>query len=227
MEPLDHLAGPAADLLGRVDDLLTDAGAPAAHPIWPLLRRVRALPGEAVATVVALRPEPLTGTATVLRRQRARYDATATDLATEVAWQGAAAEAFLARRTAVVAHLVDGPESMVGRLEASAAYLDALAEWITEGRAQLARTLADVLVSAEAVALVVGTSHVGPAVEPAVLSRPGAAAEIGARVLTVVAELCDRGDALRRQWAGRLDELYFRPPADLSGRPGGISRIAL
>jgi hypothetical protein len=226
MEPLDHLAGPAADLLGRVDDLLTEAGAPAAHPIWPLLRRVRVLPGEAVAAVVALRPERLTSTASVLRRQRARYDAAAMDLATEVAWHGAAAEAFLARRTALAAHLADGPESMVGRLEASAAYLDALAEWVTAGRAQLARTLADVLVSVEAVALVVGASHNGPG-ESAVLSRPAAAAEIGARVLTVVAELCDRGDALRRQWAGRLDELYFRPPADLAGRPGGISRIAL
>jgi len=47
MDLLDRVTGPAADLLARVDDGLLAEGAPAGHPIWPLLRRAGALPGDA------------------------------------------------------------------------------------------------------------------------------------------------------------------------------------
>jgi hypothetical protein len=55
MDPFDRLAGPAGDLRRRVGESLAAGGAPEGHPIWPLLRRLRALPGEALA---ALRPAP-------------------------------------------------------------------------------------------------------------------------------------------------------------------------
>ncbi|HEX6968830.1 MAG TPA: hypothetical protein VF174_08495 [Micromonosporaceae bacterium] len=221
MDPLDHLAGPAADLLDRVDDVLAESGAPATHRIWPLLRRVRALPAEAVAALAALHPEPLAAAAAAVRALIPRYETVGELLTAAVDWEGAAAEAFFARRDALAAHLTDGPTSMLDRLEAGADYLDDLAGWVSSGRAALARTLAEVLVSAEAVTLVVGDGiDGGPSV-------PAAAAEIGARVLAPVAELHDRGEALRRQWAQRLDESIYRSSADVGVRFDGPSRITL
>lgn len=225
MDALDHLAGPAADLLGRVDDLLAEAGVPAGHPIWPLLGRVRALPGAALDAVVALRPEPLVAAAAALRGLIPAYDDAAAALTVDVAWEGAGAEAFASRRAALSEHLTGGSESLAERLEASAAYLDAVADWVSASRAALARTLAEVLGSAEAVMVVIGP--VGPAASASALSRPAAAAQLGARVLATVAELHDRGEALRQQWGGRLVELAFRPPAAAGGRFDGVSRIAL
>jgi hypothetical protein len=67
MDALDLLAGPAGELLTRVDGALARSGAPDAHPIWPLLRRVGALPGAAVGAVAELRPAPLAAAAPSLR----------------------------------------------------------------------------------------------------------------------------------------------------------------
>lgn len=241
MDPLDHLTGPAADLLSRVDHLLDAAGAPVEHPVWPLLRRLRALPGEAARAVAELRPEPFAAAAAELRGLIRRYDHVAATLTADLPWEGGAAEAFAARRTALAEHLASGPESLVHRTAASADYLDAVAEWIFAARALLARTLAEVLTSAEAVAVVARPATgallgVGAAwtagyrpvasagsVVPAEAARPLAAAEIGARVLAAVAEIDDRGEALRQRWQPGLAEAAFRPPAvDPGGLDGGV-----
>jgi hypothetical protein len=58
-DALDGLAGAAAPLLQRVDAVLGEAGAPDHDPLLPLLRRVGALPSEAVAAVAAWGAGPL------------------------------------------------------------------------------------------------------------------------------------------------------------------------
>ncbi|NED58404.1 hypothetical protein G3I24_46875, partial [Micromonospora aurantiaca] len=69
--------------------------------------------------------------------------------ADKVAWSGAAASAYDEARAALLRHLDEGPESLVGRLESTAGYADALAGWVEGSRAALARALAEVLGSAE------------------------------------------------------------------------------
>ena len=66
-DALDHLAGPADALLDRVDRLLATAGAPDGHRIWPLLRRLRVLPGDAARALLACRSAPLTGVGAAAR----------------------------------------------------------------------------------------------------------------------------------------------------------------
>lgn len=215
MDPLDRLAGPAADLLGRVDDLLAEAGAPDGHRIWPLLRRLRVLPAEAVTAVAALRPEPMTAAAAALRDLTRGYAHAGAALAGELDWAGAGAEAYTAHRDALATHLT----GLTGRLEDDASFLDALADWMTAGRRALARTLAEVLGSAEAVAVVVGPIGGSP-VTPA-----AAAAEIGVRVLATVADLYERGEALRQRCAPQTAELAFRPATGAGARLDGTLRI--
>ncbi|MEV4760582.1 hypothetical protein AB0J86_36520 [Micromonospora sp. NPDC049559] len=219
MDPLDRLAGPGADLLRRVDDTLVAAGAPDDHRIWPLLRRLRALPGEAVAAVAALHPAPLAEAGGALRTRLPEYEDARAALAREVSWQGAGAEAYAAQRDALAAYLTAGPESLAGRLSATAGYAAALGDWVTASRGALARTVAEVLGSAEAVALLPGAAEDGPA------SAAPAAAEIGARVLTTVAEAYDRAEALLARWAPRLGEVDFRPPAGTAARFDLTTRV--
>lgn len=208
MDALDQLAGPAAGLLNQVDDLLARAGAPAHHPIWPLLRRLRTLPGEAVGAVAALQRAPLAAAGPSLGALAREYEDARADLADGGSWEGVGAEAFAAHRASLAAYLADGPESMTGRLAATASYADALAEWVTHTRAALAESLADVLGSVEAVAVVTGA---GSDPQP---TAAQAAAEIGARVLGTVAEAYDEAETLLHRWAPRLAELPYRGPAD-------------
>jgi hypothetical protein len=198
-DALDRLAGPAADLLDRVDTTLTRCGAPADHAIWPLLRRVGALPGEVVGAIAALRPGPLAAAGMPLRALIRRYGDAA--VAGPVGWRGAAADRFADQWTALRTHLDGDAESLTGRLAATAGYLDAVADWLAEGREALARTLASALISAEAVA-----------VRTAAVGAPLAAADLAAYVLAAVAGLCDDGGTLPGSWAPRLAELPFRPP---------------
>ncbi|MFC6018618.1 hypothetical protein ACFP2T_20710 [Plantactinospora solaniradicis] len=219
MDLLDQLADPAVDLLGRVDGILAAAGAPDEHRLWPLLRQLRVLPGDAVDAVLALRPAPLTATGAATRTVLGTYDEVRDALVDDGSWQGPAAETFAAHRDALRAYLVDGVESLTGRLDATAAYAEAVADWIAHTRDALARTLGDVLGSAEAVAVVTARTGGGAPVELA-------AAEIGARVLATVAEAYDRAEALPGQWAPDLDEVAYRPPDGSAVRPDG-GRIAL
>lgn len=201
MDALDRLAAPGGDLLGRVDQLLNTVGAPADHRVWPLLRRLRALPGEAAAAIVALAPEPFVAAGAQVRELLDEYAAICAELSDEVAWEGAAGSVFDKHRRAIVAHLDEGPESMRGRLASTAGYAEAVAEWVTKTRLALARTLAEVIGSAEAAMVVTEQSET-------------AAAEIGARVLATIATAYDEAEALRARWQPVLAELPYQQPAE-------------
>ncbi|MFC0507628.1 hypothetical protein [Micromonospora costi] len=211
MDALDRLAEPGLDLLRRVDTLLA-AGAPEGHRVWPLLRRMQVLPGEAVRAFLDLRPEPLAGAGHTVRRLVRGYDDVSATLADPVLWSGPGAEAYGQTRTALLHHLDEGPESLVGRLESTAGYADALADWVEGSRLALARALADVLRSAEAVAVVAATSlPAGGASRPASGGPRVEAAEIAARVLAVLCVAYDGAETLVRQWAPSLAESPWRP----------------
>ncbi|MEU3452442.1 hypothetical protein ABZ671_02380 [Micromonospora sp. NPDC006766] len=204
MDALDRLAEPGLDLLARVDTLLA-AGAPEGHRLWPLLRRMQVLPGAAVREFLDLHPAPLVDAGHAVRRLVRGYDDACAVLADPVAWSGPAASAYDEARTALLRHLDEGPESLVGRLESTAGYADALADWVEGSRLALARALADVLRSAEAVTVHTTTAASGD-------GRAGAlaAAEIGTRVLSVLGVAYDGAETLLRQWAPSLAETAWR-----------------
>ncbi|WP_406074427.1 hypothetical protein [Micromonospora sp. NBC_01638] len=216
MDALDRLAEPGLNLLRRVDALIA-AGVPEGHRVWPLLRRMQVLPGDAVRGFLDLHPAPLAGAGHAVRRLVRGYDDVSATLTDSVLWSGPAATAYGQQRAALLRHLDEGPDSLVGRLESTAGYADALADWVEGSRLALARTLADVLRSAEAVAVVAATAT-------GVSTRPGPpgpgvadAAEIAARVLAVLCVAYDGAETLLRQWAPSLAEIAWRPPTD--GRP--------
>ncbi|MFJ8579194.1 hypothetical protein [Micromonospora sp. NPDC093277] len=210
MDALDRLAEPGLDLLARVDTLLA-AGAPEGHRLWPLLRRIQVLPGAAVREFLDLHPAPLADAGHAVRRLIRGYDDACTMLADPVAWSGPAASAYDEARTTLLRHLDEGPESLVGRLESTAGYADALADWVEGSRLALARALADVLPSAEAVTVHAATRVGGD-------DRAGAlaAAEIATRVLGVLGVAYDGAETLLRQWAPSLAESTWRE------RPTGV-----
>ncbi|SDZ35205.1 hypothetical protein SAMN05444365_11116 [Micromonospora pattaloongensis] len=219
MDALDQLAPPATELLGRVDDLLVRAGAPTAHPIWPLLRRVRALPGDAVGAIIALRPAPLAAAGSGLRVLLPGYAHARATLADRPPWDGPGADAFDAHRGALAADLDDGADGAGTRLAATGSYLDELAGWAAQSRTDVARALAAVIGSAQAVEVVTGDpSGAGPA---------RAAAEIGAVVLVAVADTVDRADALLGRWGPLLgDAPPYRSPAPEPGAAHRTTRLA-
>ncbi len=226
MDALDRLAEPGLDLLRRVDNLLA-GGAPEGHRVWPLVRRMQVLPGDALRSFLDLRPAPLAGAGHAVRRHVHGYDHACAALTDPLLWSGSAAAAYGQSRAMLLRHLDEGPESLVGRLEATAGYADALADWVEGSRLAVARALADVIGSAEAVAGVATPalcrvpSHSRP-------SAPGsaAAAEIAARVLAVLCVAYDGAETLLRQWGPSLAESPWRPEhnrlrPDSGGPPPG------
>ena len=214
MDALDRLLTPGRDLLARVDDTLVACGAPADHPLWTLLRRVGALPGDAVEAIAALQPQPLTAAADVAH---GLTDAYAAPVADPGEWTGTAAQAYAARWQDLSAYL--GNPGVTGRLVDTARYLAEVADWIRTARRDLAGALAEALCSAEAVRLRL-TADDPPA------ARVAAAAAIGARVLDAVASAYDDGRALCDRWAGRLDELPYRPAASVGATSvGGTTTV--
>ncbi|MFU8871006.1 hypothetical protein [Micromonospora sp. SL4-19] len=219
MDALDRLAEPGLDLLARVDALLA-AGAPEGHRLWPLLRRMRVLPGAAVREFLELHPAPLADAGRAVRQLVRGYDDACAMLADPVAWSGPAASAYDEARTALLRHFDEGSESLVGRLESTAGYADALADWVEGSRLALARSLADALRSAEAV-----TVHAA--------SRPGgderagalAAAEIATRVLGVLGVAYDGAETLLRQWAPSLAETTWQERVTGAPGLGGVTSI--
>ncbi|GAA4693352.1 hypothetical protein [Phytohabitans rumicis] len=199
MDALDQLAAASAGLLDRVDGILTEAGAPADHRIWALLRRLGAMPADAVGTVVALRPAPLAAAGPPLRTLIQEYDEARAAIADGGSWEGAGAEVFAVHRSALSTHL----GGLTARLAATQAYTEAVADWATQSRRSLARELAAVLGSTEAVT--VTTEPVGPAAAVA-------AAEIGARLLGAVDAAYERVEALLSGWATELGELSYQAP---------------
>jgi hypothetical protein len=211
MDPFDQLAGPAHELLSRVDTILTRAGAPDDHPLWPLLRGLRALPGDLVTAVAALEPAPLSAAGSALRTISRRY----AQPSAPPEWRGAAAETFTARWASLSAHV---EQSLAGRLADTAAYVDAVVDWVSRTRLAVARTLAVVLSSGEAVAVAVGSGA-----HPAEVAR--AAADIAARVLRTIADAYAEADELMAAWSERLGELPLTPPAALPAASPGTGSI--
>lgn len=227
-DALDHLSEAAAGLLQQVEMVLAESGAPPDDPMWPLLRQVRALPAEAVATVAGWRPAPLEQAADPLRRSARRYAETVDGLPAVPPWEGESAGAFQRRWTAVRAYVRDpGAESMVGRLEGTATYLDALVGWVERSRRAVAAALADVLGSAEAVTVVTSgpAGSLPAASDPAGMPVSVAAARIAARVLAPVAAACEEGRRLHEEWRPRLGQLDLRAPRDASLSASGRIRI--
>jgi hypothetical protein len=186
MDSLDQIAGPAATLLSRVDDVLSTAGAPPEHGMWAELRRVRLLPGDAVHAVAALRTDDLLDAAPELRADARAYADLAGSLPAPGAWTGDAAEAYDVARRREAERLSGTPESLDERLEATADLADALVDWVTRTRGDLAGTLAQVLTSAEALTLTADSSA-----DPAAPAPIQEAADLAERILRTVAESYD------------------------------------
>ncbi|MBY8871839.1 hypothetical protein K7640_08300 [Micromonospora sp. PLK6-60] len=234
MDALDRLAEPGLDLLRRVDVLLA-AGAPEGHPVWPLLRRMQVLPGDALRAFLDLHPAPLASAGDAVRRLVQGYDDACAALTDPGLWSGPAAAHYHQARTTLLRHLDEGPESLVGRMEATAGYADALAEWVTGSRLAVARALAEVLGCTEAVAVVAATRPVGAGAFPhgapggafpdgaGAAGRAGVAeaAVIATRVLAVLSVAYDGAETLLRQWSPSLAESTWRPVAEAGPRWGG------
>jgi hypothetical protein len=191
MDRLDETLGTATPLLERVDEVLSTTGAPAEHAVWSELRRVRLLPGDAARAVAALDAGTLTGAVPELREDARACAEAAADLPLPDTWTGEAAEAYddLRRRTA--GELSGGVESLEERLEATADLAQALADWMTRTRADLAGALAETITSREALTLA------GPVTAPPTPTQALAAAEVAAHVLHSVAEsYADAADLL-------------------------------
>jgi hypothetical protein len=183
MDSLDQVMDTVGPLLRRVDDLLSGLGAPPDHEIWTEMRRVRLLPGDAAQAVAALRAGDLEEAAPELRADARGYAGVAEALPPPGTWTGDAADAFDAARRRTAEQLSGGPDSLDERLEATADLADALIEWMGQTRADLARTLAQVLGSAEALSLSSGST-----IDPAATGEVMAAADMGRRILQTVAE---------------------------------------
>ncbi|GIJ53825.1 hypothetical protein [Virgisporangium aurantiacum] len=230
MDVLDRVAGPGRDLLSRVDSVLAAGGAPADHPVWPLLRRVGALPGDVLDAFCALVPEQVTAAGAAVRGRAEAYVDERADLAAAVAattWEGDSAAAFGQRWTALGGHLgsevaPDAP-GLAGRLAATASYLDDVAGWMRSARRDLATEVATALGSMEAVR--VRAPATGGPGDPA---RSGpAAATIGAVVLAVADRQAGAAEEVLERWAGRLTDLPYRPSTDPVGRTGTATRAAV
>jgi len=224
MDALDRIEPVARDLLVRVDAALIDHGAPADHPLWAQLRRVGAAPGDVVAFFAAGDPGVLRRAAEALRARAAVFADVRLPVAR--AWQGAAGEAFAVHAAALQAHLGAADEdSIAGRWSATASYVEDLADWFAGARVALARTLADVLSSTQAIAVAscpVFTGDVAEVARYASTAIPrqalAAAADIGAHVLATAADHLAEGHDLRSRWEGRLGELAYRAPAPAPAR---------
>ncbi|MDG4774453.1 hypothetical protein [Solwaraspora sp. WMMD792] len=229
MDVLDRVAGPARELLARVDALLVGNGAPPGHPVWPLLRQVRALPGDAVAAFVAVRPGPLAAAGAALRPHLDGYAEAVDVLAGRLDWSGPAAQAYDAARRTLATRLTGGgtdPDSFAGRLAATAGYAEAVADWAALSRAGLAAVLAEALGSAEAVTVRTavdaepGWSAFGQ-VGPLGPGAADAAATIAAAVLTAILEITERGEELLERWRPRLAPAGGHRPADVASPGAG------
>lgn len=230
MDVLDRIAVPGRDLLSRVDAVLAAGGAPADHPVWPLMRRVGALPGDVLDAFCALAPEQITATGRAVRGRAGAYVEERADLAAAVAattWEGDSATAFNQRWAALGGHIgsevaPDAP-GLAGRLAATASYLDDVAGWMRSARRDLAHEVATALGSMEAVR--VRAPATGDPVRP---DRAGpAAATIGAVVLAVADRQAGAAEEVLERWAGRLTDLPFRPSTDPVGRTGTTTRAAV
>jgi hypothetical protein len=222
MDALARLAPVARPLLRDVDNALATLGAPAEHRVWGLLRRVGTTPADAVTFFVNVDPDRLRAARVTLRDWAMAYEEATVPV--EVPWEGSAAQVYAAAATALRAHLHGGAdESMASRLRANASYVDSVADWVQQSRDELARVVARVLTSSQAVTVrsvpslgrglaeVMRSDDLGDGLARAV----AAAADIGAAVLGVAEDAVVAGRDLHLAAAPALAELSYRPPAQL------------
>ncbi|MEV6523450.1 hypothetical protein AB0M43_15985 [Longispora sp. NPDC051575] len=190
---LDRLLVSGRDLLTRVDRVLTDGGAPADHPVLPLITRWRVLPGGALEFAAALRP-PLTAPPV----PAALPDA-------PVEWAGPASAVFGAHWAGLRAH----QETLVTRAEATAEYATQVSDWMFALRSDMADAVAAALGSAEAVAI--RTALPDGFVAPEVVR---AAADLGHLVLAVVTPFDPAA------WTASLSESPYLPADRPPSAPG-------
>jgi hypothetical protein len=192
MDRLDEVLGACGALLDRVDDLLETAGAPDGHAVWHELRRVRLLPGDAARAVAGLRPGALEDAAGELRAGARACAAAAAELPPAGDWTGEAADTYETARRRVADRLSGDDESLDERLEATADLAQALTDWMTKTRLDLAGALAGVLASGEALTLAAGLGA------PPTEAETGAAAAVATRVLRTIADnYADADDLLQ------------------------------
>jgi hypothetical protein len=212
-DALSRLESAGRDLLGRADAALITLGAPPEHPIWDWLRTVGATPSDAMEFFVTADPQPLRAAGSALRQER--DECAAASIPASIQWHGAAGEAYARHATALSDHIgagePDSPASMCGRMDATASYVENIADWYEESRTLLARALAEALTSAQAVTVrcCVGLAVGGPTARvPAEVIA--AAADVGAHVLAAAATAHEAGRDLLRRRAPRLAELPFQ-----------------
>jgi hypothetical protein len=192
MDRLDELLAVSTPLLERVDDLLETSGAPEGHAVWRELRRVRLLPGAAVRAVAVLRPAAFDETVPELRAEARACAEAAADLPPPGDWTGEAADAYETVRRRVADRLSGDDDSLDERLEATADLAQALTDWMTKTRLDLAEALAVALVSGEALTLA------GSAGSPPTTAETDAAATVATHLLRTIAEnYADADDLLQ------------------------------
>jgi hypothetical protein len=231
MDALARLEPVARPLLDEVDSALATLGAPAEHPVWTLLRTLGATPADAVAYFADAQPDALVSAAAVMRDQAETYEGLALPHALD--WSGAAADAYRGHVAALAAHLGSAGtgDGMGGRAAATAAFLRDAADWLAAARKRVARALAEVLGSTQAVTLRTGPALGGGlegltrAAEQAPARSVLAAADIGAYILEATAEAWAEGRAVLERWSGELTEVVFRAPAPPTGRPDVTVRL--
>jgi hypothetical protein len=205
MDLLDRVAGPGLDLLSRVDAALVAGGAPAGDPVWTLLRRAGALPGDLLEQLLAAGGDDLAQAADQIHADARALDRDGDTIPGVAGWRGGAAEAFAGQWSAAVGH----SDQIVERLGASADFAADVAAWVAATRRQVAGAIAECLASREAATVRLA----GAAPDTGTCA---AAAAIAAHVLTVVVDAAQAGEALRQRWSGRLDEVRYQPPASVS-----------
>ncbi|MEU4238853.1 hypothetical protein [Actinoplanes sp. NPDC026619] len=201
MDRLDEMLSVCGPLLDRVDDLLETSGAPEGHEVWRELRRVRLLPGPAVRAVAELRPAAFDDTVAELRSEARACAEAADELPSPGDWTGAAAEAYDTTRRRVADRLSGDDESLDERLEATADLAEALTDWMTKSRLDLAVALATALGSGEALTLAAAPGS------PPAESETDAAAAVATHVLRTIADNYADADDLLQGSAGLAEPL--------------------
>ncbi len=97
---LDRVAEPGLDLLHRVDAALASAGAPADDPVWPLLRRAGALPGEILSHLLGADPAALPVAGDDVRAESVALSRAVDAVPGPAGWRGHAADEFAAQWSA-------------------------------------------------------------------------------------------------------------------------------
>ncbi|HEX6869624.1 MAG TPA: hypothetical protein VF163_00880 [Micromonosporaceae bacterium] len=202
MDALARIEPVARRMVRQVDDALATLGAPAQHPVWDLLRQVQATPADAVAFAVALDPAALDASVAGLRNRTTSHEAISIPVAVD--WIGSAGRRYQHRARAYQEYVTGaGEDSLVGRLAATAGYLDDLVQWSVQARHGMATALARAMTSAEALVLVGGRAAAQPW-SPNVIA---AAATIGAHILAAAVHSMRSGQAVLDRWRPVLGEL--------------------